>query len=149
MSHQAKEAVDKLKDIHEQITTDITFFQTRTGQYANKKRLEGPTFKEGDRVYLLSKNLKSKRPSRKLDHVRTGPFEIDKVIGKVNFRLRLPKKAKIHPVFHKSLLEPALATAQLQTDWNFENDEEEYDVERIVDVKQTTEGLRYLVKWLG
>ena len=43
---------------------------------ANK--IKGPLLKEGDKVYLLIKNQKTKRPSKKLDHVKVGPFLIDR-----------------------------------------------------------------------
>ena len=66
-----------------------------------------PLLKEGDKVYLLIKNFKTKRKTKKLDHVKVGPFFIDKVIGLVNYRLQLPPNAKIYLVFYISKLEPA------------------------------------------
>ena len=48
----------------------------KTLRKANK--IKGPLLKEGDKVYLLIKNLKTKRPSKKLDHVKVGLFLIDK-----------------------------------------------------------------------
>ena len=44
--------------------------------YYNKKHSVGPTLKKGDKVYLLQKNVVTKRPSDKLDHKKLGPFEI-------------------------------------------------------------------------
>jgi hypothetical protein len=67
----------------------------------------GPTFQEGDKVYLLRKNFKTQRPSDKLDFKKLGPFAIKKVIEPVNYELKLPKTMEMHPVFHISLLEPA------------------------------------------
>jgi hypothetical protein len=115
---------------------------------ANKKRIAGPTFKEGDKVFLLRKNIKTKRPSRKLDHVRIGPFEIEKQVGPVNFKLRLPKKMRIHPVFHVSLLEPAPHDALLETDIEVEP-EQDFEVEEILDKKKINGQWKYLVKWEG
>ena len=55
-------------------------------------RVEGPTFKEGDRVFLLYRNFRIKgRPSGKLDYIKTGPYIITKVISPVNYKLKLPK----------------------------------------------------------
>ena len=45
-------------------------------RYANKKRVEGPTLKGGDKVYLLRRNIKSDKPSKKLDAIKLGPFLI-------------------------------------------------------------------------
>jgi hypothetical protein len=67
----------------------------------------GPTLKEGDKVYLLQKNIATKRPSDKLDHKKLGLFKIAKIKSLVNYRLKLPKIIKIHPIFYVSLLELA------------------------------------------
>ena len=45
----------------------------------------GLTLKEGDKVYLLRKNIVTKRPSYKLDYKNLGLFRIVKVKGLVNF----------------------------------------------------------------
>jgi hypothetical protein len=46
-------------------------------KYANRKRLERPTFKEGgNKVYLLRHNIKSDKPTKKFDAVKLGPFKI-------------------------------------------------------------------------
>ena len=58
-------------------------------------------------MYLLRKNVATKRPSDKLDHKKLRLFEIIEVKGLVNYRLKLLKTIKIHPTFHISLLEPA------------------------------------------
>ena len=93
----------------------------------------------------IDKNLKSKRPSSKLDHVRIGPFKVEKQTSKVNYRLKLPAKAQIHPNFHVSLLEPAPKNAPIQTEWNIE-EEEEYNVEKILDSKKIKGKNQYFVK---
>ena len=73
----------------------------------------GPTLKKGDKVYLLRKNVATKRPSDKLDHKKLGPFEIIEVKGPVNYRLKLLKTIRIYPVFYVSLLKPAPLGAPL------------------------------------
>jgi hypothetical protein len=56
-------------------------------------------------VLLLTKNIRSWRPSKKLDAWYAGPFAILKVIGSQAYQLRLPKSyGSIHPTFHISLL---------------------------------------------
>ena len=57
-------------------------------------------------VYLSRKNIKTTRPSSKLDYKKLGPFTIIAKIGKVAYQLKLPDSMGIHNVFHISLLEP-------------------------------------------
>ena len=54
---------------------------------------------------LDSQHIRIKRPSKKLDHKKIGPFRIEKAIGNRAFRLELPPQMKIHPVYHIGLLE--------------------------------------------
>jgi len=58
-----------------------------TEVYINKYRKEYPQLKEGNKVYLLIKNMKSKRLSKKLDYIKVAPFSIRKAKGLVNYKL--------------------------------------------------------------
>ena len=55
---------------------------------------------------LSRRNIKTCRPSKKLDHKNHGPFQIEKIVSTLAVRLTLPRKWKIHNIFHVSLLEP-------------------------------------------
>ncbi len=79
--------------------------QERSTKYQNKKRKTTPQLKEGDRVYLLTKNLKTRKPSKKLNHVKVESFLIKKVKGSINYELDLPKDVKVFSIFYVSLLE--------------------------------------------
>ncbi|KAJ3474471.1 hypothetical protein NLI96_g12441 [Meripilus lineatus] len=77
-------------------------------KYANKRRRDAP-FKEGDLVYLSTKNLRPpKGRARKLIPKYLGPFRILKVIEPgATYKLELPKELKargISDAFHASLL---------------------------------------------
>jgi hypothetical protein len=85
-------------------------------KYANRKRIEGLTLKGGDKVYLLRRNIKSNKLTKKLDAVKLGLFKILRQKGPVNYELELPKKMRILPTFHVSLLEPATPDATLEQD---------------------------------
>ena len=74
--------------------------------YANKKRLKKLILEEGDKVYLLYKNIKTKQLSDKLNYKKIGLFYITKKLLEVNFRLLLPKTYR-HTVFYILLLELA------------------------------------------
>jgi hypothetical protein len=56
---------------------------------------------------LHTKNLRSKQPSKKLNHVKVGPFLVSKRNGPVTYTLELLVDAKIHPRFYINLLELA------------------------------------------
>ena len=47
------------------------------------------------------------------------------------------------------LLKPAPSDAAIETEWHFKDNEEEYDVERILDSRRSGRKIEYLVKWLG
>ena len=65
----------------------------------------GLDLKEGNKVYLLTKNVKSKWLSKKLNYIRMGLFKIINKVIKVSYRLDLPLKIKIHPVYYIAILE--------------------------------------------
>ena len=124
---------ERIADANERMTTR-----------ENEKRKMAPQLKEGDKVYLLTKNLKTMRNSRKLDDVKVGPFKVKEQKGPVNFELELPKGAKVHPVFHVSLLEPAHPDTPLQKTLRLEPDGDKlYEIEGLLKY----DGQRYLVKW--
>jgi hypothetical protein len=108
----------------------------------------------GERVWLKAQNIRTERPSRKLDHRRLGPFKITRVISPHAYELELPRSMCIHPVFSVSLLDPA-ADDPLPEQRNpppppvIVDEEEEYEVEEILDAKVTCRRLYYKIKWTG
>ncbi len=71
-------------------------------------------------MYLLIKNLKTRRGIKKLDYIKVGPFLVDEQRGKASYKLHLPKDARIYLVFYISLLELVDSTILLQTIFYFE-----------------------------
>ena len=65
-----------------------------------------PIFNIGNLVMLASTNLKTRRPSHKLDHELHAPFTIIKVISPTAVRLVLPTKWRCPNTFHVSRVEP-------------------------------------------
>ena len=147
INEEATRKVEELRSLHDKLREKIAQGNEKMAQQANKKRIEGPILKGGDKVYLLTKNLPTLRLSKKLNAIRIGPFEVKKRIKEVNYELRLPKNMRIRPVFHISLLEPAPADAPLETDIEMEPDQTDYEVEQLLDVRKFGNQWRYLVKW--
>ena len=56
-------------------------------------------------MWLLYKNFKSWRLSKKLDYVRLGPFKVKQRISLVIYKLNLLAKMKIYPIQHIAMLE--------------------------------------------
>jgi len=150
MSESAIKKAEALKTLHKMLIEIITVRNEKTRIQANKNRVEGPTFKEGDKVFLKRGiHIKTNRPSGKLDHLRLGPFKVIEVRGPVNYKLELPKSMKIHPVFHVSRLEPAPQDAELAKYVAIETSDEEYEVEKILDKRKFGRQIKYLIKWKG
>ena len=61
----------------------------------NKNRRIAPQLKKGDKIYLFTINLKIKRPSKKLDHVKVGLFLVKEAKGPVNYLLDLSADTKM------------------------------------------------------
>ena len=86
---------------------ELRFLAVRSALYYNKKRNEDITLKEGDKVYLLRRNVKTNRLNSKLNYIKIGPFKILRSIKGINFKLDLPNTIKIYLVFYAFFLEPA------------------------------------------
>jgi hypothetical protein len=74
------------------------FTQEHIKKYYNLKVSKGPNLKEGDKVWLLYKNFKSRQLSKKLDYIKLKLFKISRKITEVNYKLDLPAKMKIYLV---------------------------------------------------
>jgi hypothetical protein len=105
-------------------------------KYANRKRLKGPTFERGDKVYLLRRNIKIRRLSDKLDYKKLRPFKIKNVISEVNYELDLLSTMKIYLVFYISLLELVSADTELRELVKINLVEGEYEVEVILSYRK-------------
>lgn len=85
-------------------------------------------------MYLLTINLRTKKSSKKLNHVKVGSFFINKVRGSVNYELDLFKDIKIHSIFHIFLLESADPITFIQETFHYETQEkDEFEIEKILD----------------
>ena len=84
----------------------------------------------------------------------TGPFKVEEVISWTVFRLHIPLRWKIHPVFHASLLTTYKETAEhgpnfLQPSPDLINGEEEYEVEAVIGHQGKPRWWTFLIWWKG
>ena len=139
--------------LQDQLATTIQQYERHTAH----RRSPIPEFKVGDLVWLDSRNIRTKRPMKKLDHKKLGPFPITEVVSTHARRLGLPIALKqIHNVFHVSLLEPhttnPFPTRNLDPPPPIEIENDlEYEVENILDSRynKRRRRLEYFVQWQG
>src|ERR1700736_6308236 len=146
---------NRMKQLQDKATIALTQAASRMKEQYDKKRAESRSFNIGDKVWLEGTNIRTKRPMKKLDDKRFGPFEILEKIGYSAYKLSLPKSWKQYPVFNESLLTPYIAPSFKNQDIPRpppDIDEEGhpvYEVEEILEKRQRGRGIQYLVKWQG
>ena len=101
---------------------------------AHDKEVKSRSYAPGEKVWLNSKFIKTKQ-NRKLEAKFFGQFLVLHPVGKQAYKLELPKKWKIHDVFHVSLLEQDITRKGREFSVReFEpGDDNKYEVEAIRD----------------
>jgi hypothetical protein len=61
----------EMHHLHHQLRSNLEYMNKRIAIRVNKKRVEGPTLKEEDKVYLWRRNIKTKRQNSKFDFSET------------------------------------------------------------------------------
>lgn len=126
---------------------------------ADRHRTER-TFEEGKWVYLRLQPFRQKslalRRNMKLSPRYFGPFQVEKKIGQVAYRLKLPPSSRIHPTFHVSCLKKKVGNS-IQPLATLPPVDSQGEVlpkpEKVIDCRLKKEGNRgvteILVKWRG
>ena len=155
-----------MESVHTKARENLEKARKAMWNYYDQKRMEAPSFKEGDLVMLDGRNIRTKRPSKKLAPKKYGPFKILKKIGTRAYKLELHSRWRIHDVFHVSLLEPYIrreleGRVQTRPEPEEINGDLEYEVEGIInsEIRNSTKKINgrnkrvktqfYLVKWKG
>lgn len=156
----ARETVEDWRELQnflrEQLTKTIARYKVATAP----RRAPAPAFEKGSKVWLDARNIHTKRPMKKLDNRRIGPFVVEEEVSTHARRLKLPPHLRfLHPVFHIHLLEPYVVnelTGRTQPPPPAVEVEgaEEFEVEEVLDSRfdrrrRAGEELIYTVKWIG
>ena len=156
-----------MQTTHQKAKTALEKTREDMSRYYDRKARLQPDIKVGNLVMLNAKNIRTKRPTKKLSPKLHGPFKVLEVKkGERAFKIEISPRWKIHPVFHVSLLEPYRASVGAEREQPPRAPEDiegdlEWEVERIVKSEvitytrrvgrrnRTFKELRYFVKWKG
>jgi len=128
--------------------------QLRQKGYYDQHRKSHPNLQSGDMLWLFPRNIKTTRPSKKLDYKNIGPFKILAKIGTRAYKPPLPPSMAIHNTLHISLIE-------LYQDNRFPSQikeppppiqiegEDEYEFDEIIESRLHYNKLEYRAKWKG
>jgi hypothetical protein len=152
----AKEIIEKLASALDLAQTELAATQQKMENAVNRHRDAAYKYRVGDKVWLDLRNVRTKRPSKKLDY-RHAKYTVIEKLGSHVYRLDVEG---IHDTFHTSLLRPAAENpfpSQVTTNYQppgvLVDGEMEYLVERIEGERVRKRGRgqsrEYLVKWVG
>lgn len=150
----ADRKLDELRKVHEEVRALLELSAARMKKFHDDWVDEAPSFVPGDKVFLERPDLRSSRPSHKLDWKRFGPFEVTQKISDTAYRLKLPASMKIHDVFHVGHLIPRrkdtiLGRQVLPPPPTVIDGEEEFTVERVLKSRRRAGVTEYLLRWTG
>lgn len=96
----------RMEEIEEILQYNMLLAQADQEYYANQQCWPAPQYKVGDMVWLNTKNLITKWPSRKLENIYDRKYAIKKIISPYTIELKLCLELQMHPVFHVNPLKP-------------------------------------------
>jgi hypothetical protein len=152
----AADLASRLQTIHAELVAELHHAQDDYAKYYNRHVQPAPPFSPGDLVWLRRRNIKTTRPSDKLDYRLLGPFRILRSCGKLSFQLELPPSmSRLHPVFHVNLLEPYHNPRDIEGRVPppppviaLGDDGQPFlEVEKILDVRKIGRRFEYFVHW--
>ena len=154
---ETKLFLEERKRILELAKETLRRAQKRYEKQVNKNRRQ-VSFKVGQKVWLNVKNFTLPQGlTPKFMAKFAGPFSVVKQVFDDAYKLALPPKIKVHPVFHVSLLKEYFKNSarpereqMLRPVPELVGNHEEYEVETILNKRKLrSRDTKYLVKWRG
>ena len=154
----AQDFAERMTKIKDKIEIALTDAADDMKRFADRKRKPQPEYQVGDKVWLEGTNIRTERPSKKLEDRRYGPFKITKVLSPTAVQLQLPVSWKIHPTFHVVKLRPFIEDRSMHPEEvppppDLDDDGElQYEVEEVLDSRRNKRRrnlLEYKVHWKG
>ena len=150
---RGREYLEHVVAVHQHVRDTLCHTRMNMANQADRRR-RTVNLKIGTKVYVdstgINLDIYSERPSKKLNPLYCGPFEILDRVGPVSYLLKLPAShPNLHPIFHISKLRSisdsefrGLRRTKLPT-----IPDQEYEVERILDNRFVRQKEQFLVKW--
>jgi len=150
------EFTKRMESTTEEAKSAIRKAQEDMTRYYNRRRSPAPIFKPGDWVYLDASDIRTTHLSLKLSHHRLGPFEIERQVGLLAYRLKLPHGLRqLYPVFNVVKLSAAPddpipgRKPQAPPPPIIVDGELEWEVEEVLDSRWHRRRFQFLIKWKG
>ena len=150
----AQETAERLSHIHDTLRSEMKYAQARQIEGADRSRTPAPVFRQNDLVWLDSRNIRTERPSRKLENKFLGPYKVTRAIGTHAYEIDIPNTMRNHRTFPVSLLYPA-ANDPLPGQTTppplpvIVDGEENWEVKEVLDSRRRRGKLEYLIQWVG
>ena len=148
------EYVNKMNVINAELRTQMTWAQIRQERFANAHRAHDPKYAVENKVWLNTRNMRIKRPSKKLENKNDEPFTIKAVHEFHVYELKLFTDWTIHSVFHISLLRldsndslSGQIPSEPLPDHTDSESNEYWKIENILATEVRANRLKVLVKW--
>ena len=149
--------VEKMAEINDVLKEQMVFVQVSNEQYANVHKQDAPNYVLGDEVWLDTRNMQTKRPSKILSDKLDGFFLITKIISPHVYKLKLFYDWTIHPVFHTNFLKlgfddplPGQLTTPPPPVFIIDDEgQNTWEMTKILNFKMYRNKLQLLVDWVG
>ena len=146
-----------MAEINDVFREQMAFAQASYEQYTNVHKQHAPNYVLNNEVWLDTRNMQTKKPSKKLSDKFDGPFPIGKIINPHVYKLELLHDWTIHSVFHTNFLKPRsddplpgqLTTPPPPVPIIDNESQNTWEMTKILNFKIYKNKLQLLVNWVG